>query len=92
MIRADLTSKTAETLSSFLIIAAERFKEDAAMIRAELKGKPHAGLEAIAAQFDAQEVEARRMSAQFGQGFEFDIYPARDRRSDVLTIDPAQEG
>lgn len=85
MIRVQMTEATAETLSSFLTIAAERFKDDAAMIREELKGKPHAGLEAIAAQFDTQEKEAREMARQFGE-----VYPV-DRLDDMQTIDPSPQ-
>lgn len=85
MIRVQMTEATAETLSSFLTTAAERFKADAETIRAELKGKPHAGLEAIAAQFDRQEAEARAMALQFGE-----VYPV-ERLDDMQTIDPAPE-
>lgn len=84
MIRLQLTPKTAETLSSFLTTAAERFKDDAALIRAELKGKKHAGLEAIAWQFDAQEKETRAMAEQFADLFEVDTV------DDLPTIDPGE--
>lgn len=69
MIRIQMTPDTAQTLSSFLFTAAERFKEDARVCRDEAKRAAtlasSVGLNSIALQFDKQESEARAMAEQF---------------------------
>jgi len=92
MIRAEFTMKTAELLASFLVVAADRFKADAELIRAELKGKPHAGLETVAGMFDVQEREARALAEQVADADLFDVHAPRDPRDDILLLDPKQEG
>lgn len=90
MIRVEMSAETAETLSSFLITAAERFKEDARICREEKKraaSRPSAvALESIAMQFDKQEAEARAMSAQLSDAP--DMFPLADARDDMVRIDP----
>jgi hypothetical protein len=58
----------AETLASFLLVAADRFKEDAKLARETWP----AGDQSIAKQFDKQERQARKLAEQFSEAYEND--------------------
>lgn len=53
----------AETLASFLVVAADRFKEDAKVVR-------ESGYEGLALQFEKKDRQARKLADQFSEAYD----------------------